>query len=310
MHQYTSLSEVPYDQDHSVLATPGSYGVVRKVICRQTGEALAQKTFHNIYSAYDRKKIMTELGFLELCEHRNLISLVDAYSTDENKTIHFVTSPWAPLTLLNFVRDSDSMRKANCPWFVVGSPKSEGCIYRIMFELADAVSYLHQHSIKHKDIKPGNILLHRNDTLAITPILTDVGVSKVYLNGGPTNYTDSSYQYLAPEQVSMQSSSLKADIWQLGCCFAMLLTTARGGQRAVARLWESFENDDPDCSCSIAGEHSAFMQAFQKECANDSDVQRAAYEIVSSTLRIEWTTRPTIEAIQEALKTVLDHSSD
>jgi len=98
-----------------------------------------------------------------------------------------------------------------------------------MYELADAVTYLHANQIKHKDIKPENILLYREGNVAeITPLITDFGVSKVFSKDALTNYTDSTRSYLAPEQLHKESSTLKADIWQLGCSFAYLLALVAG----------------------------------------------------------------------------------
>lgn len=228
---------MPFVVDGSALPTAGSYGIVRKIVHRQTQELLAQKTFQNIFSAADRKKVLKELGILELCFHKNIIQFIQAYDVnDEPHSIHIVMAPWAPYTLLQFLRSSDANRKARCPWYEQQSATSDVCIYRMMYEVADAIHYLHRLSIKHKDIKPDNILLYREQSGRFVPIITDVGNSKVFRRGANTDYIKSSYQYLSPEQLRLEESSLKADIWQLGCCFAMLLTVARGGTLALNRL--------------------------------------------------------------------------
>lgn len=310
IHRYTSRSEVPYEDADNAVIHPicGSNAVVSKVHCRRTREPFAKKSFHNVYTSSSRRMVKKELAILELCRHRNLITLVDAYEVDEEDegAVHIVMAPWAPYTLTMFLRSTDSKRTKKCPWFAIDSPDSDKHIYRIMLEVVDAVAYLHDKSIKHKDLKPDNILLLHENTTAITPILTDVGVSKVFRNGGPTDYIGSSYVFLAPEQLKEQDSSLKADIWQLGCCLAMLLTTARGGKTALERLWTSFQYTDEDCSCNIAGEYDSFMETLRVEFADASDEQREAYRIVTSTLARDLNTRPGIHTVRGLLKDLVE----
>ncbi|KAK0752957.1 kinase-like domain-containing protein [Schizothecium vesticola] len=69
------------------------------------------------------------------------------------------------------------------------------------------------HKNIHKDLKPDNILLLYEGTRHITPVIADVGTSKVYILRARTNYKDSTYEYLAPEQHNMQPSTLRSDIW-------------------------------------------------------------------------------------------------
>lgn len=287
VRKYKTKAAVPYVVDNSALTTAGSYGTVRKVRHRKTKEPYAQKTFQKVFSHRDRQKILKELALLELCLHKNTIQLIDAYEVDcEPHNIHIVTTPWAPYTLLEFIRSSDTNRKASCPWFEPARLKSDTCIYRMMYEIAEAVCYLHRHSIKHKDIKPDNILLFREQTRALTPILTDVGKSKVFRPGSTTDYVKSSYQFLAPEQLNLQDSSLKADIWQLGCCFAMILAVSRGGTPSSDTLWSSFEHTDERCSCNIATESGPFMQTLKSICIPGDVAQEHAHSVTCRMLEL------------------------
>ncbi len=302
IHSYTNPEAVPYRVDASVLPSNGSFGIVRKVVHRHFNQELAQKTFANVFSEKDRKKIQREIGVLEVCHHRNIVSIVEAYEIqDEPHSIHLVMTPWAPYTLLQFLRRPDIKRRVDCPWFTPHLAESDKCIYRVMRGIADAVAFLHGLSIKHKDIKPDNILLHQEGTREITPIVTDVGLSKFYKHGANTDYIKSSYQYLAPEQLRQEDSSFKADIWQLGCCFAMLLALASGGTTAVNQLWTSFEWTDENCSCNIASEHSRFMKAFEEICLPGTIPQERAYALVTRMLDPNHLARLSIEKVQMEL---------
>ncbi|KAL9617321.1 MAG: hypothetical protein Q9160_007901 [Pyrenula sp. 1 TL-2023] len=303
VHIYDSQENSPYIVDSLVLPTTGSYAIVQKVDHSRTQESFAQKTFTNVFSKSHRKKILREIGILELCIHRNIVQLIEAFEIKgDAQTIHIVMTPWAPYTLLNFLLSYDADRKKNCPWFEPNRPNSDVCIYRIMYEMADAIAYLHRQSIKHKDIKPDNILLHGRETVHVMPVITDVGVSKIYRRGASTNYTDSSWQYLSPEQLKSEESSLKADIWQLGCCFAMLLAVARGGRSALYTLWSTFDKTDENCTCNIAQESGPFLKTLRNICVPGNQAQEHAHGVVSRMLELHPSSRPDVEIVRMELE--------
>lgn len=102
--------------------------------------------------------------------------------------------------------------------------------------LSSAVRYLHtSRKIKHKDIKPENILVDRYGSV----LLADFGISKQYeddtLTEGTTPFTD---KYAPPEVVDQDKRGLSSDIFSLGCVFLEMATVTLG---------ESLEN----LSCAV-----------------------------------------------------------
>lgn len=271
---------------------------------KRTGEALAIKTFSKVFNDKTTSKILREAGILEVCNHKNIVRLVETFRTkDDWQSVHLVIAPWAPCTLHDFVNMPEWVRAAKCPWFQAASPLSDLCIYRIMYELADAVSYLHLNEIKHKDLKPDNILLyHEEDAAQVTPLITDFGVSKMFSKDAPTNFTDSTRTYLAPEQLRKESSTLRADIWQLGCCFAHLLALAGGGELAHEKLLCSYmRTADSNCSYIIAKEHSRFMDTLGAICMKGSPALKRVYGVVSGMLELDPSQRLEIETVRAEL---------
>jgi serine/threonine protein kinase len=257
----------PYEWNHEADPASGSHCIVRKAVSTLTNKVVAIKTISMASTQKHRKRILRELGVLELCDHPNLIRLMDAYETDDGK-IHLVTAPWAPFTLLDFLTKSDRELGQRCPWFKPASTSSQRIIVRLFDNLAAGVEELHRMSIKHKDLKPDNILLYREESgEEVRAIITDCGVSKFYRDGGYTNFIHSTYTYLAPEQLDKVSSSLKADIWQLGCCFSLALTQVCGGSVAVDRLWDSFTNTEDHRACTIAQELVHFLRTLREVCS-------------------------------------------
>ncbi|RSL61521.1 hypothetical protein CEP53_005054 [Fusarium sp. AF-6] len=310
VHTYQNMEDVPYHHDFSSSISKGSFALVRKVKHGRTGEVLAMKTF---FKESEKAQILREIGILEVCDHPNILKLVEAFTVateDEDDTINLVMRPWAPFTLQKFLESSEEKRRAQCPWFQPGSPQSDLYIYRIMQQLAEAVAHLHHLSIKHKDIKPDNILLQEPGSFPPRAIVADVGVSKVLVHGGSTKYDDCSYPYLAPEQVKKRESSLRADVWQLGCCFALLLAVSKVGTSGYQRLWTSFSRSGEDCSCQIAGEHDHFMRALRDICFPGSRVDREAYLLVSSMLNPVHEARIDIQGVIASIRGLLRQSRE
>lgn len=298
------MLDAPYIIDGAGPLSRGSFGIVRKFNHRRTGEPLAIKTFSKVFNDKTTSKILREAGILEVCEHKNIVRLVETFRTEDDwQSMHLVMAPWAPCTMQDFVSLPERVRATRCPWFQPASPESDLCIYRIMYELADAVCYLHRNKIKHKDIKPDNILLHcEGDAAEVTPLLTDFGVSKMFSKDAPTNFTDSTRSYLAPEQLRKESSTLRADVWQLGCCFAHLLALAGGGESAHEKLLCSYmRTADSNCSHIIAKEHSAFMDALGTICMKGNSALKRAYGVVSGMLELDPSERLEIERVRAAL---------
>jgi serine/threonine protein kinase len=87
--------------------------------------------------------------------------------------------------------------------------------------LISGLAYMHKHTIRHKDIKPQNILVHEGRVL-----YTDFGIA---FEADQSNTTTTglagicSRRYCAPEVQANTSRNRKSDIWSLGCVFVEML---------------------------------------------------------------------------------------
>jgi serine/threonine protein kinase len=87
--------------------------------------------------------------------------------------------------------------------------------------LASGLAHIHKHTIRHKDIKPQNILIHDGRV-----IYTDFGLSfdadqqDTTTIGYPGAFTR---RYCAPEVQDHANRNRKSDVWCLGCVFVEIL---------------------------------------------------------------------------------------
>ncbi|KAL1906677.1 hypothetical protein Sste5344_007529 [Sporothrix stenoceras] len=302
---YTSENDPPYRIDRTVDPRSGSFGTVHKTTNNTDGDAYAVKVFHNVSWNNNRQTILREIGVLELCMHRNIVKLVEAYEVATvPDVLYVVMTPWVPVTLDDLICNPDPLRRKTFPWFAAGMESTLDCAHRLMRELADGLAYLHDLSLKHKDLKPNNILLqHATDAHRITPLITDFGVSKVFRVGGATRYTNSTYEFLSLEQLNHEESSLKSDIWQLGCCYSYMLCVASGGSRAANTLCDSYMCQLRACNIAREAEHfkKALHQLVVYHEQNRPREKRMLHMVADGMLDLNPSTRLDIDMIRDQM---------
>ena len=103
------------------------------------------------------------------------------------------------------------------------SPTAAAVIVR---DIVHGLMYAHEHGIIHRDIKPHNILLAKDDTAKIT----DWGLGAVMGDRHESSIVGFSIQYAAPEQIAPRrfgEADPRTDIYQTGIVFYELLTGRR-----------------------------------------------------------------------------------
>lgn len=115
--------------------------------------------------------------------------------------------------------------------------------------VCSAVTYAHEHSVIHRDIKPGNILINEEGI----PKLLDFGIAKIInavTPGGPSDATTAMQvmtpEYASPEQVRGKPITRATDIYSLGLVLYELLT----GHRAYR-----FDSNHPNEMTQVISNH-------------------------------------------------------
>ena len=97
--------------------------------------------------------------------------------------------------------------------------------------LCQALAYLHSHNVRHKDIKPENVLI---DSVG-SPILTDFGIAKRFEKDMPHVTNDEvirTARYQSPEKRDGLDREDSDDVFSLGCVFLEMISIILGMTRS------------------------------------------------------------------------------
>ncbi|KAF1973901.1 kinase-like protein [Bimuria novae-zelandiae CBS 107.79] len=162
------------------------------------------------------KEFEKELATLKKVSHRHIVELVGSYT--DPRYVGILMSPVADCNLKQFL-SRDPM-----------SPSDRSFLSTFFGCLASALRYLHENCIRHRDIKPQNVLVKSHQVF-----LTDFGISRDWselghsTTEGPATKT---LRYSAPEVAADMPRNSSADIWSLGCVFLEIWTVLCGSNLA------------------------------------------------------------------------------
>jgi serine/threonine protein kinase len=184
--------------------------------------------------------VKRELDILKKLSHKHVVTLLGSYTqNNQNNILGLLLHPVAVCdlgVLLDELDENQNLAWADCSedfkklmerlGFRDDRHKMRERLTRVYGCLANAIQYLHNSDIRHKDIKPQNILLDRNDGLYVT----DFGLSRD-ITDASSSATDGNvrgtYKYCAPEVAMLEPRGRAADIYSLGCVFLEINTVHR-----------------------------------------------------------------------------------
>lgn len=156
-----------------------------------------------------RQLFKRETDALKSLTHPNIVRMRDCQWSESEKA-YYIVLDYVPYSL-------DGYLKGKHKGQISGFDK-----YKVMREVAEALSHVHSEGRIHRDVKPSNILLDENGH----PLLTDFGISKLFrqLTVGDTLASFWSGGYASPEQQANIPTTAASDIYSLGTVFLHVLS--------------------------------------------------------------------------------------
>jgi len=200
----------------------GASGTVEKVSSNWSGKFYALKLIRRT-TKDDTKRAEDELNMLKRVKHEHIVTLIGSFT--EPGYFGLLMSPVAECNLTKFFDST------------LAGPDEKSLLRTFFGCLANTIYYLHyEANIKHKDIKPENILVQRGGVF-----VTDFGISHDWsetlrtTTWGPTAKTP---MYCAPEVTDEEKSRRSSsDIWSLGCVFLEMVTVLQGNSVQEMRTY-------------------------------------------------------------------------
>jgi serine/threonine protein kinase len=187
----------------------GKFGLVRLGIHKKTQKKVAVKIMKKAdMTPQDIELVKREVEILKLCQHPNVIRLLDIFENADY--IYIIMENMRGGDLFNYLEKRDFHISEARACFIVHS-------------LATALYYLHSYGIAHRDLKPENILMVDESEDADVKIV-DFGLSKIV--GPDEKCTDpfGTLSYVAPEVLLQQPYDKNVDVWSLGVVAYLLLS--------------------------------------------------------------------------------------
>lgn len=199
----------------------GAFATVKKAVERSSGKSFAVKIINR------RKALNTgggamvgvdrELSILRKLDHPNIVSLKAFYEDLDNYYIVMELVPGGDL--MDFVAANGAI--------------GEDATQVITRQILEGIAYVHKLGISHRDLKPDNILIMKDDPILVK--ITDFGLAKFSDNSTFMKTFCGTLAYVAPEVItgkyelsqneSKRNYSSLVDIWSLGCLVYVLLTS-------------------------------------------------------------------------------------
>jgi serine/threonine protein kinase len=293
-HRYLRLGR-PHFDELELLGSGGSAEVSR-VKHKITGKEFARKRIVRGRTIKDQRgqliEFEQEVAILKRVRHRHLVTFIASYSDLESFSL--ILGPVANDVLKSMLSRQSRERPL--------SSEDIGALRRSFGCLATALAYLHEQKVRHKDIKPGNILISNG-----TVYLCDFGISRDWsasehstTTGDVIKYTR---RYCAPEVSDRDPRNSTSDIWSLGCVFLEIISVIKGYpleemnhfllHRSMEGLWNS-----PDAV-------NFWLEKMKNDNSNPND--DVAFDWITTMMRIEPNDRPRASKV---VKMIQEHSAD
>jgi len=192
-------------------------------------------------------KAIEQIGYLH---HPNLVKHLTWYM--EDRMLHMLREEHGSGNLSTMIKHFKKARKAI----------PEGSIWKYVTAVCTGLSYMHDHKIAHRDVRPGTVCVTRDGAVkvSIEPFANLHLAVDPWRHGGMLHY-------MCPERVRGDvHDHFKSDIWSLGCLIfemAELVSPFHIPAQSIYALATSIQTGAPSVMVSS---RSAAFQGIVRRC--------------------------------------------
>jgi serine/threonine protein kinase len=221
------VAHMQCDEQYKFIKMLGHGGTasVEMVKDRTTGSVYARKIIRNVYTrnAKEAERMLhREVQIMRRLEAHHHIVRVHATYIVKRKLAIILEPAANGGDLAAFLQECRDR-----PDHQVLGPVQELIVYEAFGCLAAGLAFMHKQTIRHKDIKPQNILIHGNSVM-----YTDFGLSYDFGNAGQSTTSGLvqglTRRYCAPEVAEHSRRNTKSDIFSLGCVYLEMFSILPG----------------------------------------------------------------------------------
>ncbi|KAK7286775.1 hypothetical protein RJT34_22006 [Clitoria ternatea] len=263
MAQATGRSRVVGDYIVGKQIGAGSFSVVWHGRHKVHGTEVAIKEIATLrLNKKLQESLMSEIYILKRINHPNIICLHDIIQVPGK--IHLVLEYCKGGDLSLYIQ-----RHGRVP---------EETAKHFMQQLAAGLQVLRDNNLIHRDLKPQNLLLSRNDEKSVLKI-ADFGFARSLQPRGLAETLCGSPLYMAPEIMQLQKYDAKADLWSVGAILFQLVTgrtpfTGNNQIQLLQNIMKSTELQFPSDNPSLSSECKDLCQILLRR----NPVERLTFE--------------------------------
>jgi eukaryotic-like serine/threonine-protein kinase len=224
----------------------GTLGMVYKAKDLESGEAVALKVLYcSDAEEAALKRFIRSVEATKILSHPNVLAPVDSGFIDE-------VTPYVVMSYCQGELLSDVLKREK----YLDVPRTVA----ISAQVCDALEHAHYYGVIHRNLKPANIMLIKENGQEIAKVL-DFGLAKSFFQGtksGNFKVTVAGEvvgtpEFMSPEQCKFMEIDWRSDIYAMGCLIYMMLTgkpPIKGGSALETMMKQGVEEPLPFAQAS------------------------------------------------------------
>uniref|UniRef100_A0A914I6R1 Uncharacterized protein n=1 Tax=Globodera rostochiensis TaxID=31243 RepID=A0A914I6R1_GLORO len=185
----------------------GAFGMVHRCVEKGTGNVYAAKFVPIRGGEQEKDTVRKEIQTMSELRHPALISLHDAFETDQELVM-----------IYEFMSGGELFEKVSCEHNRMSEEESRNYVRQV----CEALQHMHEMSYVHLDLKPENIMFQTKQSDKLK--LIDFGLATKLDPSKSVKVTTGTAEFASPEVVLGKDVSFYTDMWSVGVLSFILLS--------------------------------------------------------------------------------------